>query len=89
MSKRVAIGTAVKAIREARTRQAAVDGFDPEQFRLGRFAIKCQMTPGHLCNIEAGRKLPPEEVIHRIAALLGVPVDAISYSIETPLEAVA
>lgn len=89
MSKRVALGMAIKAIREARARQAAAEGFDPEDFRLGRFAIKAQMTPGHLCNIEAGRKYPPEEVIHRIAALLGVPVDAISYVIEMPLEAVA
>ena len=40
-------------------------------------------------NIEAGRKQPPEEVIHRIAALLGVPVDAISYTIELAEEAAA
>jgi hypothetical protein len=40
------------------------------------------MSHAHLCNIEAGRKQPPEEVIHRIAAHLGVPVDAISYVIE-------
>jgi transcriptional regulator with XRE-family HTH domain len=45
------------------------------------------MSHAHLCNIEAGRKQPPEEVIHRIAAHLGVPVDAISYLI--PMEAAA
>jgi hypothetical protein len=85
MRKRVALGGAIKAVREARALQAPAEGFDPEQFRLGRFALKCQMTPGHLCNIEAGRKFPPEDVIHRIAALLGVPADAISY--ELPMEA--
>lgn len=89
MSKRIALGGAIRAIREAKAQQVPTEGHDPEQFRLGRFAVKCLMTPGHLCNIEAGRKNPPEEVIHRIAALLGVPVDAISYVIETPMEAVA
>lgn len=80
MSKRVALGAAIKAIREAK---AATD----PNFRGSVFAIKCQMSHAHLCNIEAGRKNPPAEVIHRIAALLGVPVDAISY--EQPLEAAA
>lgn len=75
MSKRVALGAAIKAIREAKAEH------DP-QFRGSRFSIACLMTPGHLCNIEQGRKNPPEDVIHRIAAHLGVPVGAISYVIE-------
>ena len=74
MSKRIILPGAAKAIREAK----AVT--DPS-FRLGHFAATCLMSTGHLCNIEAGRKNPPEDVIHRIAAHLGVPVTAISYEI--------
>lgn len=76
MSNRIVLGAAVKAIREARRE---ID----EDFRGSTFAIKCQMSHAHLCNIEAGRKQPPEEVIHRIAAHLRVPVDAISYVVAT------
>lgn len=76
MSKRIALGAAVKAIREAHA------AHDPE-YRGSVFATKCLMSHAHLCNIEAGRKQPPEEVIHRIAAHLGVPVDAISYAVAT------
>lgn len=76
MSKRVVIGEAIKAIREAK---AATD----PSFRGSTFAITCLMSHAHLCNIEAGRKFPPEDVIHRIAAHLGVPVQAISYVKET------
>lgn len=72
MSKRVALGAAIKAIRTSRAER------DPS-FRGSTFAIKCLMSHAHLCNIEAGRKQPPEDVIHRIAAHLGVGVDAISY----------
>ena len=72
MSNRVILGDAVKAIREAKKAS------DPD-FRGSQFAIKCLMSHAHLCNIEAGRKQPPEDVIHRIAAHLGVPVSAISY----------
>ena len=75
MGKRVILGAAVKAIREEKAKH------DPE-FRGSRFSVKCLMTPGHLCNIEQGRKNPPEDVIHRIAAQLGVPVEAISYVTE-------
>ncbi len=78
MSKRVVLGGAVKAIREAR---AATD----DAYRLGQFASRCLMSSAHLCNIEAGRKPATEDVIHRIAAHLGVPVTAISY--QTSLEA--
>lgn len=80
MSKRVANGAAIKAIREIKAEQ------DPA-FRGSRFSIKCLMTPGHLCNIEKGRKNPPEEVLHRIAAHLGVPVDAISVVVPSQVAA--
>lgn len=80
MSKRVVLPGAVKAIREAKAEK-------DESFRLGRFATTCRLSSGHLCNVEAGRKPLPEDVIHRVAAHLGVPVDAISYVIST--EAVA
>lgn len=72
MSKRVALGAAIKAIREAKAESDI-------QFRGSLFATKCLMSHAHLCNIEAARKFPPEDVIHRIAAHLGVPVEAISY----------
>lgn len=68
------IGPALKAIREAKATH------DPS-FRGSEFAVRCLMTPGHLCNIEHGRKQPPEDVIHRIAAHLGVPIEAISYTV--------
>jgi hypothetical protein len=83
MSKRVALGPAIKAIREAKAQ------LEPEKYTASRFAITCLMTPGHLCNIEAGRKFPPEEVVYRIAAHLGVPANAISYVPETSSEAIA
>lgn len=76
MRKRVLLGGALKGIRKAK----AVT--DPA-FMGSQFAIACGMSHAHLCNIEAGRKLPPESVIERIAAALGEPVDAISYVIET------
>lgn len=80
MSKRKILGAAVKAIREAKAETRS-------QYRLGPFAATCLMSSGHLCNIEAGRKSASEEVIHRIAAHLGVPISAISYT--APTEAVA
>lgn len=80
MSKRIVLGAAVKAIREAKAE-------GDERFRLGQFATTCLLSSAHLCNIEAGRKAPSEDVTHRIAAHLGVPVDAISYT--TAQEAVA
>lgn len=94
MRKRVVLGAAVKAIREARIKSDAAANEAaglpaPSSFRGSQFAITCLMSHAHLCNIEAGRKQPPEDVIHRIAAHLGVPVDAISYSVDVPMEAVA
>lgn len=82
MRKRVALGAAIRAIREAKSQTNPT-------YKGSAFAIACLMSHAHLCNIEAGRKNPPEEVIHRIAAHLGVPVDAISYLSETSMEATA
>lgn len=80
MSKRVLLPQALKCIREAKAQH------DPA-FRGSRFAIACHMSHAYLCNIEAGRKVPPEAVMNRLADALGVPIDAISYL--TSLEASA
>lgn len=82
MRKRVILPQALKTIRLLKAET------DP-QFKVGVFAVKCLMTDGHFCNIEAGRKRVSEDIIHRIAAHLGVPVDAISYVIDDATEAVA
>lgn len=79
MSKRVINGAAVKAIRSLK---AEVE----PRFRGSQFAVTCLMSHAHLCNIEADRKQPPEEVIHRIAAHLGIPVSAISYTADEAIE---
>lgn len=76
MSKRVALPAAIRAIREARAEH------DPA-FRGATFATTCLMSHAHLCNIEAGRKGVTEEVLHRLAAHLRVPVEAISYEVGT------
>ena len=47
----------------------------------GKFAIDCNITPGYLSNIEAGRKQPSPEKMRRIAERLGVALDDISYVI--------
>lgn len=80
MRKRIALPGAIKAIREAKAQN------DPS-FRGSHFAIACGMSHAHLCNIEADRKQPSEETTARIAAHLGVPLDAISYVIETEVAA--
>lgn len=77
MRKRLVLGAAVKAIREAQGRKGS------------QVAVECLMSHAHLVNIEAGRKQPPAETVYRIAAVLRVPVDAISYEITIATEAVA
>lgn len=76
MLKRVALAGAIRAIREAKAET------DPK-FKGSTFAITCLMSHSHLVNIEKGRKPAPEDVIGRIAAHLGVPIDAISYLVPT------
>lgn len=47
----------------------------------GKFAIQCQVSPGYLTNIEAGRKQPRPEIMHTIAKELGVNVWEITYTL--------
>lgn len=71
MRKRIALGGAVKAIREAKALPGA------------QVASACLMSHAHLVNIEAGRRRATPEAIEKIAAALSVPVDAISYEVAT------
>ena len=82
MSNIVANGVALKVIREAKSQ------LRPE-FLGSKFAIACLISHSYLCNIEAGRKQPPEAVLRRIAACLEVPVEAISYPAPAYMEATA
>lgn len=67
MSKRVALPKAIAALREAK------------KLTRNEVAIAALMSPGHLINIEAGRRTATEPSIPLIATALGVDVDAISY----------
>lgn len=67
MSKRVFLRKAAKAIREAKNLPGS------------QVATACLMSHAHYINIEAGRRQPTQEGLERIAAALGVEVDAISY----------
>lgn len=67
MTQRLILGPAVKAIREA---------YGIKQSDL---AIRCDITPGFLSNVEAGRKQPSPHKAREIAQRLGVPLDAITY----------
>ena len=71
MTKRTALGKAIRAIRIAQGRAAA------------EFATACQISDSHLHNIEANRRAPSPEHLAAIAAALGVELDAISYVTET------
>jgi DNA-binding XRE family transcriptional regulator len=82
MRKRVINGVALRTIRELKAK-------DDTSFRGGTFGPTCGMSHVHLINIEKGRRFPREEVVLHIAAKLGVPVDAISHTIETAEEAIA
>ena len=69
-SKRLTHGAAVRAIREALG------------IKHGEFAIQCDITPGYLTNIEAGRKQPPPAVPLAIPKRPGLPLAAFTYSVE-------
>lgn len=69
-TKRMIHGPAVRAIREALG------------IKHGEFAIRCGISPGYLTNIESARKQPSPNVAAAIAENLGVPLDAIAYSVE-------
>lgn len=77
MSKRVALGPAIRAIRTAK----GLPG--------GKFAVDCLMSHAHLCNIEAGRREPTPEGLARIAQALDVPLDAISIDIADHIRSAA
>lgn len=69
MTQRLILGPAVKALREA---------YGIKQSDL---AIRCDITPGFLSNLESGRKQPSASKAREIAGQLGVPLDAITYVI--------
>ena len=69
MTQRLILGPAVKALREA---------YGIKQSDL---AIRCDITPGFLSNLESGRKQPSPAKAREIAVQLGVPLDAITYVI--------
>lgn len=73
--RRMVLGPAVRAIREALG------------IRHGDFAISCDISPGYLSNLEAGRKQPSPAVAVALAGRLGVPLDAITYQVPTALAA--
>jgi transcriptional regulator with XRE-family HTH domain len=77
MSKRVALGPAIKAIRTAK----GIAG--------GKFATDCLMSHAHLCNIEADRREPTPEALARIAQALDVSLDAISLDISDYIRSAA
>lgn len=47
----------------------------------GKFAVRCDISPGYLSNIEKGAKQPSPAVARRMADELGVPLDAITYPV--------
>lgn len=62
-------GTALRVIREH------------VGFKQRELAARCEITAAYLCQIETGARQPPMTMLVRIAGVLGVPVDAISYPV--------
>lgn len=75
MSKRVALGKAIKAIREAKGLSGS------------KVATDALMSHSHLCNIESGARPASQEAIPLLATALGVDIGAISYEVETQVAA--
>lgn len=69
MSKRVAHGAAIRAIRET------------VGISISAFAPRVDVTQGYMSNVELGHKQPTVEFMSRVARELGVPLDAVSYVI--------
>lgn len=67
MSKRLAQGPAIRAIRER------------SGLSVSAFAPKVGVTQGYMSNVELGHKTPTVEFLSRVARELGVPLDAVSY----------
>lgn len=47
----------------------------------GKFATRCEISPGYLSNIEKGAKQPSPVVARRLAQELGVALDVITYPV--------
>jgi len=77
MTTRKAHGPAIRAIRKA----LGVTQDD--------LAISCDVTPGYMSNVEAGKKQPSEALVSAISLRLGVPKDAITYTVEAGAKAAA
>lgn len=67
MSKPVAHGAAIRAIREGRG------------ISISAFAPRVDVTQGYMSNVELGHKQPTTEFLARVARELGVPLDAVCY----------
>lgn len=67
MSKPVAHGSAIRAIREGRG------------ISISAFAPRVDVTQGYMSNVELGHKQPTTEFLARVARELGVPLDAVCY----------
>lgn len=57
--------------------------------RQGALAARCGIDPGYLSRIENKGQQPAPEIISRLAAELGVSVEAISYVVPEPEQATA
>ncbi|MEV7264010.1 helix-turn-helix transcriptional regulator [Micromonospora aurantiaca] len=68
-TRRAANGAAIKALREALGKEQAA------------LAAEVGVGSTHLSNIEAGRRQPSPVLMGRIAAVLGVPLAAITYPV--------
>lgn len=71
MRNRKAHGAAIRAIREA------------TGVSISAFAPRVDCTQGYMSNVELGHKQPTVEFMSRVARELGVPLDAVSYTVET------
>lgn len=69
MSKRVAHGPAIRAMRE-------LNGLS-----VSAFAPRVGVTQGYMSNVELGHKQPTTEFLARVARELSVPLAAVSYVI--------
>lgn len=77
MRSRLALPAAIKAIREAKGLSGS------------KVASDAGMAHCTLLNIESSHRKATDEAIVRIAAALGVPVDAISYPVATQEQSAA
>lgn len=69
MRKRKAHGAAIRAIREL------------VGISISAFAPRCGVSQGYMSYVELGHKDPSPELLRKMATELGVPLDAISYTL--------